>query len=79
MPYNTIDELPDSVKNHLPQHAQEIYKEAFNHSWIQYANPEKRRTIETLEEVSHKVAWSAVKKMYEKSDSGEWIKKTRKG
>jgi cation transport regulator ChaB len=27
MPYGKVSELPDSVKNNLPKHAQEIYKE----------------------------------------------------
>lgn len=31
MPYDRIDQLPDSVRNHLPTGAQRIYKEAFNH------------------------------------------------
>ena len=30
MPYKQITQLPDNVKNNLPKHAQEIYKEAFN-------------------------------------------------
>lgn len=30
MPYRTLAELPDSVRDHVPKHAQEIYKEAFN-------------------------------------------------
>jgi cation transport regulator len=75
MPYKTLDDLPDSVKNNLPQHAQEIYKEAFNHSWVQYANPKKRRSQESREEVAHKVAWSAVKNTYQKNDAGQWVRK----
>ncbi len=30
MPYKQITQLPGGVKNNLPRHAQEIYKEAFN-------------------------------------------------
>lgn len=40
MPYSTIFELPPSVRSNLPEHAQEIYKEAFNNAWVQYADPE---------------------------------------
>ena len=36
MPYNSKQELPDSVQHVLPAHAQEIYKEAFNSAWDQY-------------------------------------------
>jgi cation transport regulator len=73
MPYQSIDELPDSVRSHLPKHAQEIYMEAFNNAWEQYADPEKRRGIESREETAHRVAWAAVKQKYEKDEkSGEW-------
>ena len=75
MPYETLDDLPNSVKNNLPHHAQEIYKAAFNHSLVEYLDPKKRRTKESLEEVSHKVAWSAVKKVYAKNDDGQWVRK----
>jgi cation transport regulator len=73
MPYDSITDLPDSVRNNLPKHAQEIYKEAFNNAWEQYADPEDRRGSASREEVAHKVAWSAVKQMYEKRN-GRWVR-----
>jgi cation transport regulator len=36
MPYNSLKELPDGVRNNLPHHAQEIYKEAFNSASDEY-------------------------------------------
>jgi predicted nucleotidyltransferase len=39
MPFKTIADLPDSIRNHLPEHAQEIYPEAFNHGWEEYSDP----------------------------------------
>lgn len=69
MTYHSLAELPDSVKDNLPKHAQEIYKEAYNNAWDQYADPKKRRGDASREEVSHKVAWSAVEQKYEKKDS----------
>ena len=74
MPYDTLDALPDQVKNNLPKHAQEIYKEAFNSAWDEYADPEERRDDASREETAHKVAWAAVKQSYEKKD-GEWVEK----
>jgi cation transport regulator len=75
MPYKTINELPESVKDHLPKHAQEIYKEAFNSAYEQYDDPSERRGDADREETAHKVAWSAVKKAgYDKSDDGNWHK-----
>lgn len=74
MPYKQIEDLPDSVSNALPKHAQEIYLAAFNNAWSEYAKPEDRRGDASREEVAHKVAWSAVKQSYEKQGD-KWRKK----
>ncbi|MBY0502108.1 MAG: ChaB family protein [Alphaproteobacteria bacterium] len=66
MPYNKVSDLPDKVRNNLPDHAQKIYLEAFNHAWTEYKDPAKRATKESREETAHKVAWAAVKKSYVK-------------
>lgn len=34
--YKTNDELPDSIKNHLPKHAQDIYRKVFNNTIEKY-------------------------------------------
>jgi cation transport regulator len=65
MPYKQIDELPESVKDRLPKHAQEIFLAAFNNANKEYDE----------EETAFKVAWSAVKRDYEKGDDGDWHKK----
>jgi cation transport regulator len=76
MSYSNINELPASVRHHLPEHAQEIYREAFNHAWDEYAEPGRRRTGSTREEVAFRVAWAAVKKLYEKDEqTGSWKRK----
>ena len=76
MPYSKLDELPDSIKDSLPKHAQEIYRAAFNNAWEQYKDSEERRGDDSREETAHRVAWSAVKKEYEKDEaSGEWKRK----
>ena len=74
MPYEKTTELPDSVKDNLPKHAQEIYMSAFNSAWDQYDEPEERRGDDTREETAHKVAWAAVKKKYEKQGD-KWVAK----
>ena len=64
MPYDSINDLPDSVKDNIPKHAQEIYRAAFNSAWDEYGHEEIR---------AHKVAWAAVKKEYEKNEiTGKW-------
>ena len=66
MPYDTLQDLPESVQNVLPKHAQEIYRAAFNNAWDEYEDPDERRGDASREETAHKVAWAAVKKEYEK-------------
>ena len=75
MPYSKITELPDSVKDHIPKHAQEIYKEAFNSAYDEYKDPDDRRGDADREETAHRVAWAAVKKKYEKGNDGDWHQK----
>jgi cation transport regulator len=75
MPYKSTSDLPDAVRDNLPEHAQEIFKEAFNSAWDEYADPGKRRGKESQEEVSFKVAWSAVKNEYEKGSDDKWHRK----
>jgi len=65
MPYKQIDDLPDSVKNHLPKHAAEIFRAAFNHALEEYKEEDR----------AFRVAWAAVKRDYEKGEDGNWHKK----
>ena len=66
MPYKKLTDLPDNVTDHLPKHAQEIYRAAYNSTEEQYDEEDRR----------HRVAWAAVKDKYEKDeDSGEWVEK----
>ena len=67
MPYDSITDLPDGVRDNVPKHGQEIYKEAFNSAWDQYDHDEER---------SHRVAWGAVKAKYEKGDDNRWHEKS---
>lgn len=75
MPYKTNADLPDGVKDNVPKHAQDIYREAFNSAWDDYKDPSDRKKGGSREETAHRVAWSAVKKGgYEKGDDDKWHK-----
>jgi cation transport regulator len=56
-------ELPPAVRNHLPSHAQDIFREAFNHAWQEYRSDEER---------AFRVAWTAVKRGYLKRGR-DWV------
>ena len=66
MPYRTNEDLPDAVRNHLPSHAQDIYREAFNHAHAAHRGDPRQ------EEASHRIAWAAVKRRYEKIGD-DWV------
>jgi cation transport regulator len=64
MPYTKLSDLPESVRDNLPKHAQEIYQAAYNNAYEEYNKDEER---------AHRVAWAAVKNKYEKDEkSGKW-------
>lgn len=67
MPYDSIRDLPPSVATHLPDHAQEIYRAAFNSAWVTYADRGALR-----EEIARRVAWAAVKRFYRKQGL-QWV------
>jgi cation transport regulator len=76
MPYNKIEDLPESIRANLPEHAQHIFLETYNNAWDKYSKPEDRRGASSQEETAMKIVWSAVKKDYEKNEkSGRWERK----
>ena len=64
MSYASIRDLRPAVKKVLPEHAQEIYRRAFNSAYISGRYDEASCV---------RVAWKAVKNTgYTKRDSGMW-------
>ena len=60
MLYNSIEELPDSVRSALPVKGQEIFLVAYNNAWQDYNIPVRRNGHGTREEVVFMIAWSMV-------------------
>ena len=60
MPYASNENLPPSVRDHLPLHAQDIFRAAFNSAYDEYSGDPRQ------EEIAFRVAWAAVKKQYHK-------------
>jgi cation transport regulator len=67
MPYASIEDLPRPLREHLPIHAQEIFRAAFNNAWTEYGAADR-------EEIAHRVAWAAVKRKYYKQGN-EWVER----
>jgi len=61
MPYRINADLPLSVRGRLPAHAQDIYREAFNHALADHCGERG------CEEIAHRIAWAAAKNGCEKT------------
>ena len=72
MPYRANDDLPSSVRSHLPSHAQDIYRAAFNSAFASHAEDPDR------EQIAHRIAWAAVKRGYVKVGNS-WLALPRHG
>ena len=72
MPYRINEDLPPRVRTHLPEHAQDIYREAFNHAFAAHAGDPRQ------EEAAHRIAWAAVKRSYVKIGD-EWVPRAEVG
>ncbi|HMN38766.1 MAG TPA: ChaB family protein [Hyphomicrobium sp.] len=70
MPYVSNAGLPASIRKNLPQHAQDIFRSAFNSAWESYGS----KTPDRREEIAHRVAWAAVKKRYQKVGNA-WVER----
>ena len=68
MPYTVDESLPPTVRDHLPQHAQDIFREAFNHAYATHAHEPWQ------EQTAFRIAWGAVKRSYAKVGD-EWVAK----
>jgi cation transport regulator len=72
MPYQSNAELPDSVRAHLPDHAQDIFRAAFNHAFAAHPDDPRR------DEIAFRIAWTAVKRAYVKVGQ-RWVAKAELG
>ena len=68
MPYDINDDLPPSVRHHLPEHGQDIFREAFNHAFAAHKGDPRQ------EEAAFRIAWAAVKRSCEKIGQ-EWVER----
>ncbi len=66
MPYANNEDLPPSVRDHLPFHAQDIFRAAFNNAYEAHFDDPHR------EEIAFRIAWAAVKRKYRKMGD-QWV------
>jgi len=69
MSYESIQELPEELKQRLPQGAQQIFRAAFNSA----------SSDGISEDGAHQIAWNSVKSEYEEGKNGQWVSKSEGG
>ncbi|MBD2247200.1 ChaB family protein [Nostoc sp. FACHB-888] len=65
MPDQTTNELPDDIREQLPEHAQQIFAAALSAA----------QSNGMSEEGAREVAWNSVKNEYQPGDDGKWQRK----
>ncbi|BAY94059.1 MULTISPECIES: ChaB family protein [unclassified Tolypothrix] len=65
MAYNKIDELPQDIREQLPEHAQQIFFAAFNAA----------QKDGMSENGAREVAWNSVRNEYQQGNGGQWQRK----
>ncbi len=65
MPYQTIQDLPEALRTHLPDSAQEIFRRAYNGAWDSYVEGGGSRPANrSRQDVAHKAAWLEVRRKF---------------
>lgn len=62
MAYSKVEELPQDIKEQLPEHAQQIFFAAFNAAQRDGLSEDGARTV----------AWNSVKNQYKQDKNGQW-------
>jgi cation transport regulator len=62
MQYETVKQLPVTIRDVLPEKAKEIYRKAYNQAWEEYAQDAHRGLNQ--QGLAHQQAWGAVKQEY---------------
>lgn len=74
MQYKYNKDLPEFVQNHLPESAQDIFREAYNNAFEEYRGPKQHRIHESREDTAYKAAWAAVKEKYVQENE-KWVRR----
>jgi cation transport regulator len=71
MEYQNINELPQTLRDVLPEDAQKLYMEAYNRAWREY---DEESTIgQSRETLAHQQGWVAVRHEFVKDEGiGVW-------
>lgn len=78
LPHDRRSDLPDRVRNGLPEHARELCEEAFDSGRDPHADPDLRRDGAPREATAPRVAGPAVEERYRRDEDGRWVEQGRR-
>jgi cation transport regulator len=67
VPFTTNAELPERIRQRLPQPAQDIFRAAFNAAYFRYGPNQEARAF--------RIAWAAVKQGYAHRAASLWVRR----
>ncbi|MFO7640191.1 MAG: ChaB family protein [Candidatus Competibacteraceae bacterium] len=70
--YTQLSELPPSIREELPELAQELYRVSYNRAIEKNRASETNMNEADLAETAHKLAWRKVLEEYQKDEQGGW-------
>jgi cation transport regulator len=70
--YTQLSELPQSIREELPELAQELYRVAYNRAIEKNQALEVDMDETALAETAHQLAWRKVLEEYQKDEQGYW-------
>ena len=74
MRYETISDLPETIRDILPEGAQEIYLEAYKQRWEEFDEEAEPGDMDRHSS-AHRDAWAAVKTEYvHDEEKGTWYR-----
>jgi cation transport regulator len=71
-PYRTLEELPQSLRNELPENAQRMYLAVYQRVW-ETAGMGGGRSDGERAATAHDAAIFEVQRRFEKDEQGEWV------
>jgi len=78
MSYESNTDLPAKIAKVLPDHAQDIYREAYNDAYDEIKQPVGDKDEVGRDDSAARLAWEAIKDNYHKGMDGKWYPKTRR-
>lgn len=74
MKYESISDLPDTVRDVFPEGAQKVYLEVYNKAWERHSSDGDDNM--SRHSVAHRQAWSAIEREYEQDGvTHQWYRK----